>query len=38
MHTQYLWGVGVNYTATTYAVGLEALIPGNSADRLAIWG
>jgi hypothetical protein len=31
MQTQYLWGVGVNYTATTYAVGLEALIPGNSA-------
>ncbi|HEY4173537.1 MAG TPA: hypothetical protein VGM42_10960 [Rhodopila sp.] len=29
--TQYLWGVGVNYTATTYAVGVEALIPGNSA-------
>jgi hypothetical protein len=28
--TQYLWGVGVNYTATTYAVGLEMLIPGNS--------
>jgi hypothetical protein len=27
--TQYLWGVGVNYTATTYAVGLEMLIPGN---------
>jgi hypothetical protein len=29
--TQYLWGVGVNYTATTYAFGLEALIPGNKA-------
>jgi hypothetical protein len=29
--TQYLWGVGVNYTATTYAFGVEALIPGNSA-------
>jgi hypothetical protein len=28
--TQYLWGVGVNYTATNYAVGLEMLIPGNS--------
>jgi hypothetical protein len=27
--TQYLWGVGVNYTATTYAVGLELLVPGN---------
>jgi hypothetical protein len=31
MQTQYLWGLGVNYTASTYAVGLEALIPGNSA-------
>jgi hypothetical protein len=29
--TQYLWGLGVNYTATTYAVGVEALVPGNSA-------
>ena len=28
--TQYLWGVGVNYTATTFAVGVEALIPGNA--------
>jgi hypothetical protein len=28
--TQYLWGVGVNYTATNYAVGVEMLIPGNS--------
>lgn len=27
--TRYLWGVGLNYTATTYAFGLEALIPGN---------
>ncbi|WP_428484386.1 hypothetical protein [Rhodopila sp.] len=27
--TQYLWGVGLNYTATSYAVGLEALVPGN---------
>jgi hypothetical protein len=27
--TQYLFGVGVNYTAETYAVGLEALVPGN---------
>jgi len=27
--TQYLIGAGINYTATTYAVGIEALIPGN---------
>jgi hypothetical protein len=27
--TQYLWGIGVNYTATDYAVGLEMLVPGN---------
>jgi hypothetical protein len=27
--TQYLFGVGINYTATGYAVGVEALIPGN---------
>ena len=27
--TQYLFGVGVNYTADWYAVGVEALIPGN---------
>jgi len=27
--TQYLWGIGVNYTATTYAFGLEMLVPGN---------
>jgi len=27
--TRYLWGVGVNYSATRWAVGLEALIPGN---------
>jgi hypothetical protein len=27
--TQYLWGIGVNYTATTWAVGVEALVPGN---------
>lgn len=27
--TQYLWGVGVNYTTTNYAVGVEMLIPGN---------
>jgi hypothetical protein len=29
--TQYLLGVGVNYTATNYAFGLEALIPCNKA-------
>jgi hypothetical protein len=27
--TQYLWGVGINYTAESYAFGVEALIPGN---------
>jgi opacity protein-like surface antigen len=27
--TQYLFGVGVNYTAQAYAVSIEALIPGN---------
>jgi hypothetical protein len=27
--TQYLFGIGVNYTATDYAVTVEALIPGN---------
>ena len=27
--TQYLIGAGINYTAQTYAVGIEALIPGN---------
>ena len=27
--TQYLFGVGVNYTSNWWAVGLEALIPGN---------
>ena len=27
--TQYLVGAGVNYTATTYAVTVEALFPGN---------
>ena len=27
--TQYLFGVGVNYTATDYAITVEALIPGN---------
>ncbi|HEY4043012.1 MAG TPA: hypothetical protein VGM32_14365 [Rhodopila sp.] len=27
--TQYLWGIGLNYTARTYAFGLEALVPGN---------
>lgn len=29
--TQYLWGIGVNYTSTGFAVGVEALLPGNSA-------
>jgi len=29
--TTYLWGVGLNYTATTYGVGVELLIPGNKA-------
>jgi hypothetical protein len=29
--TTYLFGFGVNYTATTYAVSLEALVPGNRA-------
>jgi hypothetical protein len=29
--TQYLWGVGLNYTATTWATTLELLVPGNSA-------
>ncbi len=29
IQTQYLFGVGVNYTATRWAVGLEALVPGN---------
>ena len=27
--TQYLIGIGLNYTAQIYAVGVEALIPGN---------
>jgi hypothetical protein len=27
--TLYLWGIGVNYTSTGWAVGLEALVPGN---------
>ncbi|MDR3537350.1 MAG: hypothetical protein P4L71_12705 [Acetobacteraceae bacterium] len=27
--TQYLIGAGVNYTAQTYAVSVEALVPGN---------
>ena len=27
--TQYLWGIGVNYTATSYAFSVEALVPGN---------
>ena len=29
--TTFLWGVGVNYTAQGYAVGVEMLIPGNRA-------
>jgi hypothetical protein len=29
--TQYLIAPGINYTATTYAWGIEALIPGNKA-------
>lgn len=29
LSTQYLIGAGINYTATDYAVGIEALIPGN---------
>jgi hypothetical protein len=29
--TTYLWGVGLNYTATFYGVGVEMLIPGNKA-------
>jgi hypothetical protein len=29
--TQYLWGLGVNYTTTTWAVGMEVLLPGNRA-------
>jgi hypothetical protein len=28
-NTQYLFGVGVNYTATDYAASVELLIPGN---------
>jgi hypothetical protein len=31
LQTQYLWGLGVNYTSTTYAVTVEALLPGNRA-------
>jgi hypothetical protein len=27
--TQYLWGIGVNYTTTNWAIGLEGLVPGN---------
>ena len=29
LQTQYLWGVGINYSATDYAVGVEMLVPGN---------
>jgi hypothetical protein len=28
--TQYLWGIGVNYTATGWATGVELLVPGNA--------
>jgi hypothetical protein len=31
LQTTYLWGLGVNYTSTTYAVTAEALLPGNRA-------
>jgi hypothetical protein len=31
LQTTYLIAPGINYTATNYAVGLEALIPGNKA-------
>jgi hypothetical protein len=34
--TQYLFGVGVNYLARTYAVGVEALIPANGQTGRAI--
>lgn len=34
--TQYLFGVGVNYTARSYAVGIEALIPANGQTGRAI--
>jgi hypothetical protein len=27
--TTFLWGVGLNYTAPSYAFTVEALIPGN---------
>jgi hypothetical protein len=27
--TQYLFGIGMNYTAETYALAVEALVPGN---------
>ena len=27
--TQYLWGVGLNYTSGSYGIAVEALIPGN---------
>ncbi|HEX2942015.1 MAG TPA: hypothetical protein VHO91_13285 [Rhodopila sp.] len=29
--TEMLWGIGVNYTSTGYAVGVEMLVPGNRA-------
>jgi hypothetical protein len=34
--TQYLFGVGVNYLAQSYAVGVEALIPANGQTGRAI--
>jgi hypothetical protein len=34
--TQYLFGIGAIYTARTYAVGLEALIPANGQTGRAI--
>jgi hypothetical protein len=27
--TEYLWGIGMNYTTTGYAIGVEMLVPGN---------
>jgi hypothetical protein len=32
LQTTYLIAPGINYTATDYAIGLEALIPGNKAS------
>jgi hypothetical protein len=33
---QYLFGVGVNYLARSYAVGVEALIPANGQTGRAV--